>query len=50
MSDDAFDALIEQLQIQAYADARAAYGDRGFERWRMAEIRKNCLSWNPRMC
>ncbi len=34
MSDDAFDALVEQLQTKVFADAKAAYGDRGFERWR----------------
>jgi nitrogen fixation protein NifU and related proteins len=34
MSDDAFDALVAQLQNQAFADARAAYGEIGFERWR----------------
>ena len=34
MSDDAFAALVEQLQTKAFADARAAYGDKGFERWR----------------
>ena len=34
MSDDAFDALAEQLQTTVFADARAAYGDMGFERWR----------------
>ena len=34
MSDDAFDALVEQLQTKVFADARAAYGDVGFERWR----------------
>lgn len=34
MSDDAFDALVEQLQTKVFADARAAYGERGLERWR----------------
>ncbi len=34
MSDDAFDALVAQLQNQAFAEARAAYGEIGFERWR----------------
>ena len=34
MSDDAFDALVEQLQTKVFADARAAYGEIGFERWR----------------
>ena len=34
MSDDAFDALVDQLQTKVFADARAAYGEIGFERWR----------------
>ena len=34
MTDDAFDKLVEELQSHAFADARAAYGDAGFERWR----------------
>ena len=34
MSDEAFDDLVRQLQSQAFADARVAYGEVGFERWR----------------
>ena len=34
MTDDAFEALVDNLQTKAFADARATYGDRGFERWR----------------
>jgi nitrogen fixation NifU-like protein len=34
MNDDAFDKLVEELQSHAFADARAAYGKVGFERWR----------------
>lgn len=34
MTDEAFDNLITQLQTKAFTDARAAYGDIGFERWR----------------
>mgnify|MGYP001815105853 CR=1 FL=1 len=34
MTDKAFDAIVQQLQDQAFDDARQAYGDKGFERWR----------------
>ncbi len=34
MTNDAFDKLVEELQSHAFADARAAYGEIGFERWR----------------
>ena len=34
MTDDAFDMLVKELQSHAFADARAAYGEIGFERWR----------------
>ena len=34
MSDDAFEVVVDQVQTKAFADARAAYGDRGFESWR----------------
>ena len=34
MNDDAFDKLVEELQSHAFADAKAAYGKVGFERWR----------------
>ncbi|MGI9537363.1 MAG: iron-sulfur cluster assembly scaffold protein [Desulfocapsaceae bacterium] len=34
MTNEAFDELVTQLQSQAFADARAAYGEVGFERWR----------------
>jgi nitrogen fixation NifU-like protein len=34
MTDEAFEAIVRQLQDQAFADARRAYGEKGFERWR----------------
>ncbi len=34
LTDDAFEALVQQLQENSYTDARNAYGDKGFERWR----------------
>jgi nitrogen fixation NifU-like protein len=34
MTNDAFDKLVEELQSHAFADARAAYGEVGFQRWR----------------
>lgn len=34
MTDEAFDAIVRQLQEQAFNDARQAYGEKGFERWR----------------
>ncbi len=34
LSDEAFDALVNSIQEESFADARNAYGDRGFERWR----------------
>lgn len=34
MTDEAFEDFVAQLQNQAFADARAAYGEVGFERWR----------------
>lgn len=34
LSDDEFEALVQQLQQNSFADARDAYGDKGFERWR----------------
>jgi len=34
MTDEAFEAIVKQLQDQTFYDARQAYGDKGFERWR----------------
>jgi nitrogen fixation NifU-like protein len=34
LSDDEFEALVQQLQQNSFADARDAHGDKGFERWR----------------
>lgn len=34
MTDKAFDVLVKQLQDNAFADAKQAYGEKGFERWR----------------
>lgn len=34
LSDDEFEALVQQLQQNSFADARDAYGDKGFARWR----------------
>lgn len=34
MTDEAFDAIVKQLQGQVFNDARQAYGEKGFERWR----------------
>jgi len=34
MTDEAFEAIVKQLQDQAFDDARRAYGEKGFERWR----------------
>ena len=34
LSDDEFEALVQQLQQDSFADARDAYGDKGFDRWR----------------
>jgi len=34
LSDDEFEALVQQLQQNSFADARDAYGDKGFDRWR----------------
>lgn len=39
MTNDAFDILVEELQNKACADARAAYGNIGFERWRNPRFR-----------
>jgi nitrogen fixation protein NifU and related proteins len=34
LSDDEFEALVQQLQQNSFADARDAYGEKGFNRWR----------------
>ena len=34
MTDQEFEAIVSQLQNQAFNDARQAYGEKGFERWR----------------
>lgn len=34
MTDEAFEAIVKQLQGQVFDDAKLAYGDKGFERWR----------------
>ncbi|THB70963.1 MAG: iron-sulfur cluster assembly scaffold protein [Desulfobulbaceae bacterium] len=34
MSDDDFEKIVQQIQNQAFDDARNAYGEKGFERWR----------------
>jgi len=39
MRDVDFDALVERIQGEVFAEARTALGDKGFERWR-----------NPRFC
>ena len=39
MSDEVFNRLVDQLQNQAFAEARAAYGEVGFKRWRNPRFR-----------
>ena len=34
LTDDAFEALVQQLQQQSFTDALDAYGEKGFDRWR----------------
>lgn len=34
LSDQEFEKLVEQLQNQSFDDARAAFGEKGFDRWR----------------
>lgn len=34
LNEEAFEALVEELQQKSFADARAAYGEKGFQRWR----------------
>ena len=34
MTDDEFDAFVDRIQGEAFADALHAYGQRGFDRWR----------------
>lgn len=34
LSDDDFDALVDSFQKESFDDAREAFGDIGFERWR----------------
>lgn len=34
LSEDDFDALVNSIQEESFKDAREAYGDIGFERWR----------------
>ena len=33
-NDQDFEQFVQQLQEQSFADARAAYGEKGFNRWR----------------
>ena len=33
LTDQEFEALVQQLQKQSFEDARAAFGEKGFERW-----------------
>ena len=39
MTDAEFDAVVDRIQAEAFADARSAYGEKGFSRWR-----------NPQFC
>lgn len=34
MNDKDFETLVQQLQEQSFTEARQAFGDKGFERWR----------------
>lgn len=34
MNDEMFDNIVAELQNKVFEDARTAYGERGFERWR----------------
>ena len=34
LNDREFEELVQQLQEQSFADARAAFGEKGFDRWR----------------
>jgi nitrogen fixation NifU-like protein len=40
LTDDAFEALVQQLQQQSFTDAFNAYGEKGFERWRNPRFNK----------
>jgi nitrogen fixation protein NifU and related proteins len=37
MTDDEFDAIVDKIQAEAFAEARGAYGEKGFVRWRSPE-------------
>ncbi len=34
LNDQEFELLVQQLQNQSFEDARAAFGEKGFDRWR----------------
>ncbi len=38
LNEKEFEALVAELQEKSFADARAAYGEKGFQRWRVPQF------------